>query len=225
MSSTESDPSEPEFIEETWDGQYDDPNAKIVLMSSDGVKVRLSAWNLKKKRAFVSDLHEVSNSGDTSAPIPLEAPQHVLRAFADLVSSSTAPYFKDLTTSDYDFLFQICDKMIAPTEHDKAIDSLATQVERFPWYSFVVASKFKNVPLAKAALSKMGGEGDSPATRLPNFAPGDLDEVRPSYILELIRCRLSPTMMYQEWDLPETEQQAYVFADWNDVAKKFSPSE
>jgi hypothetical protein len=33
-----------------WDDQYDDPDAKIILISNDNVGFRVDAWPFKKKR-------------------------------------------------------------------------------------------------------------------------------------------------------------------------------
>jgi hypothetical protein len=33
-----------------WDETHNDPNAEIILASSDGIRFRLHAWNLRRKR-------------------------------------------------------------------------------------------------------------------------------------------------------------------------------
>jgi hypothetical protein len=40
----------------TWDEHYDNPDAKIVLVSKDKVGFRVEAWYLKKRRRFLQCL-------------------------------------------------------------------------------------------------------------------------------------------------------------------------
>jgi hypothetical protein len=109
-----------------WDEQYDDPDAKIILISSDNVGFRVSAWIFKKKRyvhdsiitdifsVFIRNLLDVPSSEPLdSAPFHLDYPSSVIRLFVHHVYGDLPINIK-ITTPLCKGVFELCDRFEAP---------------------------------------------------------------------------------------------------------------
>ncbi|ORY22618.1 hypothetical protein BCR39DRAFT_591241 [Naematelia encephala] len=224
MSNTGLEPTAPTSSSlERWDDRYDDPEAKIVLISSDHAGFRLSAWYLAKESKLVSDLVAPSGIDKDAAhsPIQLDAPSYVVRAFADLVTSSHPLQLLEFTKRDYVSLFHICDLMQSPSLAMKIRESLIQRSLNHPWEIFELASQRNDVDLAREAIRNMGNEVHSPAIRLPHFKDGDLDGVSVRFVLGLVRARLGLPVEMQHTRHPHTTEWACTVRDWIDTAEAF----
>ena len=109
-----------------WNDQYDDPDAKIVLVSNDNVGFRVHAWTFAKQRCvleqptadhtsgFIKGLLDVpSQQPLDSAPIYLDYPGTTLLSFVRQVHIKTAydvELMMTLTSSTCKQLFELCDR-------------------------------------------------------------------------------------------------------------------
>ncbi|GFZ51803.1 hypothetical protein JCM24511_09571 [Saitozyma sp. JCM 24511] len=72
--------------EEMWDDHFNDPEAKLIIKSDDGVKFRASGWQLSQCSGFFAGMLTLPQPADTDTQIELLAPAKVIRLVLSMVA-------------------------------------------------------------------------------------------------------------------------------------------
>jgi hypothetical protein len=172
-----------------WNDQYDDPDAKIILISDDNVGYRVHAWTFKKKRyvlswataepssGFVRRLLDVpSQQPLDSAPICLDYSSSTLLCFARQIHFQTVydiDLMMTLTSDICKGLFELCDRFDAPQVYESVSQAVRirlhaqfasvakTQVvpKLDVWEIFRLAALRGEFEIAKAAIAALDDAG------------------------------------------------------------------
>jgi hypothetical protein len=168
-----------------WNDQYDDPDAKIILISNDNVGFRVHVWTFKKKRCvldwttadpssgFIKGLLDVpSHQSLESAPIYLDYPSDTILSFVRQLHITGHPdshLVIGLTSDICKHLFDLCDRFDAPQINDivsKAIrmrlrmlsptnPALTAIVSLDVWEIFRIGAARNDFEVARAAIAAL----------------------------------------------------------------------
>jgi len=172
-----------------WSDQYDDPNAKIILISNDKVGFRVHAWTFKKKRyaldqttanhrsGFIRDLLDVpSHQSLESAPIYLDYPSDTILSFVRQLHSTghpDSPLVMGLTSDICEHLFDLCDRFDAPHINDIVSQAIRMRLRMLSpinpalpvtvmldvWEIFRIGSARDDFEVARAAIAALDSAG------------------------------------------------------------------
>jgi len=168
---TKHDRDEASETEIKWDEQYDDPHARIILVSADSVGFRVNAWTFSKKRyaaqvvvaggisVFIKNLLDIpSHQSIESAPIHLDHPSIIVRTFVNHVYSDL-PIACSLTLAICTGVFELCDHFEAPQVYTTMSQNTQDRLqiaehirEMDVWEVFKAAAIRDDVELATAAI-------------------------------------------------------------------------
>ncbi|EIW68041.1 hypothetical protein TREMEDRAFT_63927 [Tremella mesenterica DSM 1558] len=153
-----------------WDQYYNDPSANIIFVSSDNVHFRVHGWNLKRHSQVFADMltlpspppqthahspefHAVDNAlslQHSPLPITIDAPADTLRHFMNCCHSSMPTL--DITTAELSAVLALCDKYDCGNLKNKIMDAYETIAHRDPKQTFVIASRYNHIKMARAAI-------------------------------------------------------------------------
>ncbi|KAK4688932.1 hypothetical protein P7C73_g1175, partial [Tremellales sp. Uapishka_1] len=179
------EPAEPRY-----DDDYNDPQAAIVLVANDGLRLRVHAWSFSRHSTFIRDLLSVGSTGDLSTPITVDVAPAALRIFVTHLYSAPASPPLDISFETALELFPLCDRFQCDGLENKIVAFLKDKADCWPWKLFKLASRRHDEAMAKMALRGMkSGTTDVPdLTRLSTYHVEGLSQV---YLLELTRCLCS----------------------------------
>ena len=141
-----------------WNDQYDDSDAKIILISNDNMGFRVHTWTFKKKRyvldrttadhrsGLIRDLLDVPwEQPLDSAPIYLDYPGTTLLSFVRQLHIGTVydvELMKNITSDTCKQLFELSDRFDAPQ-----ISTTVSQAVRIRLESqFATVAKRQRIP-------------------------------------------------------------------------------
>ncbi|RXK36739.1 hypothetical protein M231_05974 [Tremella mesenterica] len=200
----------------TFDAEFDDPTANVILTSDTGVKFRVHGWHIKRKSDLIADMLSTSNSRDgipAFAEIDVAAPTDVLRHFVRLCYTPF-PAPSHFTLREVEILLAICDHLGCIGVKNQVLDLYASNAYKDPVGTFVLAARLDHLPLARACIGAFDEAPNLPFAPLSSVPMEQANVIPGTWWLELIRHRQHHEHLG-----------VYTIRKWDDVAGMFYPGQ
>jgi hypothetical protein len=169
-----------------WDKHYDNPDAKVILISKDNVGFRVDSWYFQKKRQVLCQVtaDEISNFIKNLLDVPSQQPLDMAPIHLDIASKVVRSFVSEIYAddilksrwSDNGFgmnnmktikeLVDLCDRFEAPRIYAAYSETLQMSmlsgrrlVNLDVWEIFKIAALHDDVELAKTAIAALDAVG------------------------------------------------------------------
>ena len=227
-----------------WHDYHNDPEAKLILQSSDGVLFRASGWRLSKARyvprvvlskhgspVFKSMLELPNATEECQAankiPIHVDTKSRYLCIFLDLTSISAPFIYKSMDARTTHEVLHICDKFECQNIARLLRQHLHRHAESSPWVIFKFAAKINDIDLGRCALQNMARRPEDNPFRDANISLWTaLHDLRATWQIGLLKCMLrAPHEDDVKGAVNLPKNLMAITADWKLIAAKFKPEE
>ncbi|OCF73503.1 hypothetical protein I204_05344 [Kwoniella mangroviensis CBS 8886] len=189
---------------------FDDPDADITLLSSDGHEIKVHSYLLRSESTVFRHMFNDKNFFDDHSPLLFEAEVSDIRSLIYLMDAKD-PNLGSLEQSSR--LLELCDKYGLYMVEERIRKRIANLVPQKPWEGFVLASRLNDVTLAKSALRSMATQSNTQSFNLSLALIKKEVAIQPTvpYLIGLLRPAGEP-----QYSGSDTR-------DWCKIADRFKP--
>ncbi|WWD09101.1 hypothetical protein V865_007221 [Kwoniella europaea PYCC6329] len=190
---------------------FDDPDADITLLSSDGHETKVHSYLLRLESTVFRGILSDKNFFNDHSPLSFEAEVSDIRSLIYHMDAKD-PTLGSLEQSSR--LLELCDRYGLYKVEERIRKRMVDLVPQRPWEGFVLASQLDDITLAKSALRSMNKQAHAQSFDLSlTFIKKEV-AVQPTvpYLNGLLRAAGNPDR-YMGTDS----------RDWSKIADQFEP--